>query len=133
MISKAVNQIKGKYRALHYVGIAYDERKRCKSEVYPLVEWHITEAQALAYCYAHGYDWDGLYEIYHRCSCWCCPFQRIGELRKLRTHHPELWQKLLKMDERAVQMFGTTPLGTFRKGYTVQTLDQRFAEEERSA
>ena len=133
LISKAVNQIKGKYRALHYVGIAYDERKRCKSEVYPLVEWHITEAQALAYCYAHGYDWDGLYEIYHRCSCWCCPFQRIGELRKLRTHHPELWQKLLRMDERAVQMFGTAPLGTFRKGYTVQTLDQRFAEEERSA
>ena len=71
LISKAVNQIKGKYRALHYVGIAYDERKRCKSEVYPLVEWHITEVQALSYCYAHGYDWDGLYEIYHRCSCWC--------------------------------------------------------------
>ena len=37
------------------------------------------------------------------------------------------------MDERAIQMFGSTPLGTFRKGYTVQTLDQRFAEEERGA
>ena len=133
LINKAVNQIKGNYHALHYIGIAYDEQKRCKGEIYPLVEWQVTEAQALKYCYEHGYDWDGLYEIHHRCSCWCCPFQRISELRNLRTHHPELWKKLLDMDKRAIKMFGTTPLGSFRKGYTVQALEERFTSEAAAA
>ena len=61
----------------------------------------ITEAEALKICYDRGYDWSGLYEIYHRCSCWCCPLQRINELRKLRHHHPELWKRLRDMDQRA--------------------------------
>ena len=133
LLNKAINQMKKEHLALHYIGIAYDEQHRCKDKRYPLVDWKVTEAQALQYCYDHGYDWDGLYEIYHRCSCWCCPFQRIGELRKLRSHHPELWERLLHMDERAVKMFGSTPLGTFRPGYTVQKLEERFAHEEAAA
>ena len=71
----------------------------------------ITEAQALQSCYDRGFDFSGLYEIYHRASCWCCPFQRIDELRKLRKHHPELWEKLLELDRRALAQFGTGPLG----------------------
>ncbi len=43
LVNKQVNALKGKYQALHYVGIAADEQKRCKGEVYPLVEWGITE------------------------------------------------------------------------------------------
>ena len=45
------------------------------------MEWRITEAKALQICYDQGFDWGGLYEIYHRASCWCCPLQRIDELR----------------------------------------------------
>lgn len=96
LISKEVNRLKGEYQALHYVGIAADEPKRIKNEQYPLVDWGITEAEALKICYDRGYDWSGLYEIYHRCSCWCCPLQRINELRKLRHHHPELSRGLRK-------------------------------------
>ena len=40
-----------------YIGIAADEPKRVKDDVYPLFEWGITEAQALQYCYKHGFDW----------------------------------------------------------------------------
>lgn len=106
LISKEVNRLKGEYQALHYVGIAADEPKRIKNEQYPLVDWGITEAEALKLCYDRGYDWGGLYEIYHRCSCWCCPLQRIDELRKLRHHHPELWKRLRDMDQRAIAQFG---------------------------
>lgn len=63
LIYKEVNRLKGEYGAIHYVGIAADEPARIKNERYPLVEWGITEAQALQICYAHGFDWGGLYEI----------------------------------------------------------------------
>ena len=105
-------------------------RGGARGERYPLVEWRVTEEEALRYCYGKGFDWGGLYEIYHRCSCWCCPFQRIDELRKLRKHHPELWGRMLEMDARALAQFGETPLGMFRKGWTVGLLDARFEAEE---
>ena len=104
---------------------------RSKKEHYPLVEWGITERQALQICYDRGFTWGGLYEIYHRCSCWCCPLQRIGELRKLRRHHPQLWEKLLELDERALTQFGHNALGQFKKGWTVAALEERFAAEDR--
>ena len=130
LIAKEVNRLKGEHHALNYVGIAADEAGRCKKEQYPLVEWGITEAQALQICYDRGFDFGGLYHIYNRASCWCCPFQRIGELRKLRKHHPELWQRLMEMDDRARAQFGSGPLGQFRSNYSVQDLEERFATED---
>ena len=130
LITKEVNRFKGELGAIHYVGIAADEAWRCKDERYPLVEWGITEAQALQACYDRGFDFGGLYEIYHRASCWCCPFQRIDELRKLRKHHPELWEKLMELDRRALAQFGTGPLGQFKQNWSVERLDTRFAEED---
>ena len=133
LINKTVNHLKKEKDALHFIGIAADEAHRCKADNhnrYPLVEWGITEAQALQVCYDRGYDWGGLYEIYHRASCWCCPFQRIGELRKLRRHHPELWARLLDMDNRARAMFGPGPLGQFKKDWSVARLEERFARED---
>ena len=68
----------------------------------------------------------GLYEIFHRVSCWCCPLQSLDELRKLRKHFPDLWEKLLDMEHRT--------WGTFKDRYTVDQLEIRFAfEEERLA
>lgn len=115
---------------MHYVGIAFDERERCKEEQYPLVDWKVTEEEALKICYDHGFDFGGLYEIYHRASCWCCPFQRIDELRKLRKHHPELWNRLKELDQRALAQFGVGPLGQFKKNWSVERLEERFHREE---
>lgn len=131
LINKAVSHLRKNYKILHYVGIAADEPERIKREQYPLHDWGITEAQALQICYDRGFDWSGLYEIYHRCSCWCCPFQRIGELRKLRRHHPQLWAKLLDMDDRALAQFGHNALGQFKQNWTVAELEDRFAAEDR--
>ena len=133
LIAKEVNRLKKEKNALHYIGIAADEAKRCKDDPnhrYPLVEWGITEAQALQICYDRGFDFGGLYKIYHRASCWCCPLQRIGELRKLRRHHPELWARLWDMDNRARAQFGAGPLGQFKERWSIEKLDARFAREE---
>ncbi len=136
LITKEVNRLKKEKNALHHIGIAADESYRCKNDphnCYPLVEWGITEAQALQICYDRGFDWGGLYEIYHRASCWCCPFQRIDELRKLRQHHPELWARLLDMDNRALAQFGPGPLGQFKQNWSVERLEERFAREDAEA
>ena len=126
VIAKHLQGLKRQYRLVQYVGIAADEANRCKDLHYPLVEWGMTEADCLNYCYARGFDWGGLYKIFRRVSCWCCPLQPISELRKLRAHCPELWQKLLYMDAHTWQ--------PFRPDYTAQQLEQRFAlEEERAA
>lgn len=133
LIAKEVNRLKKEKNALHYIGIAADESQRCKDDPnhrYPLVEWGITEAQALQICYDRGFDFGGLYKIYHRASCWCCPLQRIGELRKLRQHHPELWARLWDMDNRARAQFGAGPLGQFKEHWSIEQLDARFAREE---
>ena len=130
LIAKEVNRLKKAKNALHYVGIAADEPARIKDEIYPLVEWGITEAQALKICYDRGFDWNGLYEIYHRCSCWCCPFQRIGELKNLRCYHPELWARLRELDKRALDQFGHSALGRFKDNWNVEQLEHRFAAED---
>ncbi len=133
LVNRETNRLKNEKNAIHYVGIAFDEAWRCKQNRhnrYPLVAWGITEADALQICYDRGFDFGGLYEIYHRCSCWCCPFQRIDELRKLRHHHPELWERLRDMDRRAHEQFGDSPLGCFKQNWSVERLEARFAAEE---
>jgi 3'-phosphoadenosine 5'-phosphosulfate sulfotransferase (PAPS reductase)/FAD synthetase len=89
-----------KYSVIEYVGIAADEdyrleRERNKniSHRHPLVDWGMTEADCLRYCYERGYDWGGLYERFKRVSCWACPLQSLPELRQLHKHYPELWAK----------------------------------------
>lgn len=130
LIDTYVSSLKEGRKVQHYVGIAADEPQRVKKACYPLVDWHITEADALAICYNRGFNWGGLYELHHRCSCWCCPLQRIDELRKLRKHHPELWRRLRDMDCQAREQFGNTPLGQFKERWSVEALEQRFAAED---
>ena len=116
--------------AVWCIGYASDElhrkeirNSRCRM---PLQEWNITEADALQYCYDKGYYWDGLYEHFSRVSCFCCPLQRLSELRKLWKYYPELWQRMLDMDSAILINRG------FKGDKTVHDLDRRFrAEYER--
>ena len=129
LIEREVRRLKREKDAVHYVGIAADEAWRCKEETYPLVDWGVTEAQALQICYDRGFDFGGLYRIYRRASCYCCPFQRLNELRNLRRYHPELWKRLRELDERARAQFGPGPLGQFKPNWSVEALEKRFAAE----
>jgi 3'-phosphoadenosine 5'-phosphosulfate sulfotransferase (PAPS reductase)/FAD synthetase len=104
------------------IGIAADEQRRAKSFRYPLIEWGITEKDALQYCYERGYTWGGLYEHKKRVSCWCCPLQSINDLRVLRNIHPELFSRLLEMEKHSCN--------TFRIDYSIEKLNARFAKED---
>jgi len=66
LVNRKIGELKGQRPLLQYVGIAADESKRCKDQVYPLVDWGITEADALQFCYEKGFDFGGLYKIYNR-------------------------------------------------------------------
>lgn len=113
------------------VGMAADERERVKQNSkypcrYPLIEYGVDEETALAVCYAHGFEWGGLYEHFRRVSCFCCPLQRLGELRTLRRYYPDLWERMLTMDS-AIPGHNRG----FKDYTTVHDLEARFAEDER--
>jgi 3'-phosphoadenosine 5'-phosphosulfate sulfotransferase (PAPS reductase)/FAD synthetase len=114
-----------------HIGYAADETRSLSDNQinyrFPLQEYGITEAQALEICYAHGFDWGGLYNLFRRVSCFCCPLQRIGELRTLRREFPELWQRMLDMEDA----MGEGAQRGFKDYTTVRQLDQRFADEDR--
>ncbi len=112
---------------IEYHGIAFDEKERCKKDQifvkYPLVEWEITEKQALEYCYNKGLNWENLYEKFQRVSCWCCPLSKIGELRVLYNEFPELWKKLEEMDKKSFRKF--------KDVWTIDQLTERFKNENK--
>lgn len=92
-----------------YIGIASDEttrinKKRKPNKIMPLVEWGMTEADCLAYCYSKGYNWleDGidLYSILDRVSCWCCANKNLKELKNYYTYLPTYWEKLKKLQSK---------------------------------
>lgn len=122
----------------HYIGFAADETKRLQRKKnqhpmkrYPLVEWGVTEAEALAACYREGYTWDGLYEHFSRVSCWCCPLQSLKELRTLHECYPEIWAELRRLDDKAIAQFGRDhPYGQFRQKESVRMLELRFDFEK---
>ena len=82
VIDAYLKELRENYTLIEYVGIAADETKRIKDKKYPLVEWGMTEQDCLSYCYERGFDWGGLYEIFSRVSCWCCPLQGLANYLK---------------------------------------------------
>lgn len=118
--------------AISCVGMAADEAHRTRSDNkypcrYPLIEWGVDEFEALAICKLHGFHWGGLYDVFRRVSCFCCPLARMGELRLLRTNFPELWGKMKDMDSRVgVSGFKRR----FKNEYSLEEIDNRFAKEE---
>jgi len=114
----------GNENYIQYIGIAMDEMQRIednKLKRYPLIDWEMTEGEALKYCYDKGFDWNGLYTKFNRVSCWCCPFSSLRELRNLYMYYPDLWNKLKKMDIKSRNQF--------REKESVQDLEDRFKKE----
>lgn len=129
VINKHFSELKSKYNVIQFIGIAVDEEYRLERQYagrkdvhFPLVDWAWDEKKCLDYCYSKGYNWDGLYNIFNRVSCWCCPLQSLDELRKLRTFFPDLWEELKIMDNKTHRKF--------RADYSVEELEKRFIFEE---
>lgn len=133
VISSYFKQLRSQRTVVQLVGLAADEEYRLdrknnqdQTHRHPLIDWGWTEADCLKYCYDAGFDWSGLYKLFRRPSCWCCPLQTLESLRTLRKHFPDLWAKLLDMEHRTWQ--------NFRADYSVDQLEIRFAfEDERLA
>ena len=86
-----------------YIGIAVDEPARMErvakagNQVSLLEKYGYTEQMALDLC--KKYDLlSPIYEFAPRGGCWFCPNARYAELKHLRTHHPDLWNKLLELE-----------------------------------
>ncbi len=122
VIEQYLSVLKKEYEIVQYIGIAADEPKRIREHCYPLVEWGMTEKDCLEYCYRRGFAWGGLYELFRRVSCWCCPLQPLKELRVLRRHFPELWEQLLDWESKTWR--------NFRSDYSAGELEVRFLFEE---
>lgn len=115
----------GEYTAV--VGIAADEPKRInrkaeRDNLLPLVKYGITEAEAFKICEKGGCLSPAYNNGRTRLGCWFCHNQRIGELRRLRKEHPELWHRLLELDKESPCRF--------TQRYTVKDFDRRFAMED---
>lgn len=113
------------YRIIKYIGIAYDEEHRMKDTYhvhYPLVQWQMTEQEALDYCYSKGFTWDGLYDKFHRLSCYLCPMKSLKELRVLWKDFPQLWNEIKELDSKTNR--------NFRHDYTLEELEEKFKKEE---
>ena len=131
-VGAIIKHMKRYETASMYIGIAADEAHRQVEKAtiknkdyvraYPLIEWGKTEADCLEYCKELGYHWDGLYDIFCRVSCFCCPLQRVGELRKLRKHFPDLWAQMLEWDHLNIR--------GFRGEKSVYDMDKRFFVED---
>lgn len=129
VINRHIKKLSKEYNVLQYIGLAADELYRLerdgnkrKDHIHPLVIWGWDEEKCLNYCYDKGFNWDGLYKLFKRVSCWCCPLQGLEALRNLRTHFPELWDELLDMDSRTWRKF--------RPDFSVKQLEIRFQLEE---
>lgn len=85
------------------------QKRKFFRNTYPLVEKGITEKKALEICKSYGFDWGGLYDIFDRVSCWCCPLQGIGNLVKLKKHLPDMYKKLQQMNEKSPNQFKNDP------------------------
>ena len=119
------------------IGFAADEVQRLDGPTkkdgtyyvqrYPLMEWGVTEADALAYCQKRGYHWRGLYKHFSRVSCFCCPLQSLDDLRILRGVYPELWHRMRKMDDWLSE---NAKGRRFNHAPSVAALEARFAAED---
>ena len=124
VINRYLKDLSKEYTIYQYIGIAADEPKRVREFNYPLIDWGMTESDCLAYCKERGFDWDGLYDIFHRVSCWCCANKNLKELKNIYLYLPQYWQKL-----KFLQSKTDRPM---KQSGSVFALEERFENETRA-
>jgi hypothetical protein len=96
------------------IGFSSDESHRAKLSTedeienrFPLLEREIDRDGCIKIIQDHGL------EVPIKSGCWFCPFQRVGQWRKLRKDHPDLFCKAKTLEEnqgRARALRGKGPL-----------------------
>lgn len=102
---KYIQGIKG--NKTEYIGFNLDEIKRSRAPrvrfrgwkvSFPLIEEEMDGIDSLDYCKKLGYHWDGLYEVFNRLSCFCCPKGGKVQRRLIRKNYPDLEKKWKRLD-----------------------------------
>ena len=103
-----------------FIGYAHTERDRAFTDYntsrdnlyFPLITYHWGPRINLRKCLDYGFYGDFLYTHTHRTSCYCCPLQDLRTLRNIKLYRPELFSRMLQMDDKAWNSFyrGITPL-----------------------
>ena len=116
-----------------YIGIAKDEPTRMerivnsRNKVSLLEKYGYTEQMAFELC--KKYDLlSPIYGFTNRGGCWFCPNMRYTQLKHLRTHHRDLWDKLLELENE------TDLIGNMWNTLTktrIHDWEERFYWEER--
>lgn len=88
---------------IQYIGIAIDEPERLErlrgtSRISLLEKYGYTEEMAYDLCEKYELL-SPTYNFTKRGGCWFCPNSRKKQLRHLRDCHPELWQKLMDLED----------------------------------
>lgn len=116
-----------------YIGIAVDEPKRLErlkegrpAKISLLERYGYTEAMAFDLCRKYGLL-SPIYDFAPRGGCWFCPNCRIPELKHLRKHHKDLWDRLVSL-EREPDLVGR--IWNTLKNVSVTELEDSFYWEE---
>ena len=90
--------------ATKLLGISTDEAKRANpfpekgiKTRYPLIEYGIDRNECKQIITKHGLP------IPMKSGCWFCPFQRKSQWFKLRSEHPELFEKAVVLEQRMIK------------------------------
>lgn len=107
-----------------FIGFAVGEEKRAARSpgfFYPLIDWNYDEKDCLTLCRQLGYNWGGLYDLFDRVSCFCCPLQSRRDLLILKRHRPELYKYMLLMDKKLPH--SDSLCYQFRDGFSLVQID----------
>ena len=112
---------------VQYLGIAFDEPHRLErlqsNQISLMEKHHVTEQDARRMVEKAGLL-SPIYRFTNRGGCWFCPNASLKELRHLYFTHPDLWNRLMELQEvpnKTSEYFSWTK--------TVRDLDRRFRME----
>ena len=127
VVKEYYKKLKSEYETVEMIGYAADEIRRVEKnqdgriKEFYLVDWDITEKEALKYCYNKGYTWNGLYRQLDRVSCYLCPLSKLSELKFVFENKPHLWLKMEMIDKKSFRRF--------RGDYSLEELKYKFIGE----
>ena len=111
---------------VQYIGIAKNEPQRLArlggNQVSLLEKYGYTEDDAKQLCKQAGLL-SPVYEFTDRGGCWFCPNAKLSELRHLYDHHPDLWQKMMRL-----QIVPGKVTEKFNRSQTFADIDAMFRE-----
>jgi len=102
-------------------GLAFDEQKRLErnnniKKINWLVDWKMTEAEALEYCRKKGFKWleksrNGLYvdlyDIMDRTGCYCCGLSSLKTFYAIWKYLPSYWNKIIERQQKTTMKINT--------------------------